>query len=295
MLTFTQIYSEAQTQVDDASAATLVVLKRAINQGAKKFGAVLNREWRVSYETFNIVADQQFYQMPEAAIRLKSLTVTVGSVVYPLDEVPDEETWNQLVMTGTTSSVPERFFIRGADEFGIWPTPSASITDGGTLGYERRMRDMSIDDYSTGTASVTADSAAVTGSSTVWTAVMVDRFFKIDDPAGDGLWYRILSRTSNTAITLENTVTVTAAGQTYLIGEVPDIPEEYHESLVDYACYRFYNMRKDLSAAADMKSSFDAALDECKEQYSHKTTSTYFRKRSAAGPLYVHARRDYTV
>jgi len=273
------LYQEVQEQVQDDSAASLVVIKRAINTGAKKFGAILNREWRNTNKTFSLVAGQQFYQTPEDCIRLKSVTVTISSIAYPLTLIEDEDTWNRLNMTVTTSSVPEYFYIRGSDEFGIWPKPSASVSDAGSINYERRMRDMSQADYTTGTITITNNSAAVVGVATTFTALMVGRSVKVNDANGDGMWYKISAFTDATNITLENTYAGATAGTlSYVIGELPDIPEECHESLIDYACYRYYMRRKDSQSAGGFKSLFDEALQECKSQYSSKTTSQYVRQ-----------------
>jgi hypothetical protein len=297
MLTFNNIYSESQEQTEDTSTSTLTVLKRAINQGAKKFGAILNREWRNTQKTFNIVASQQYYQTPEDCIRVKSVVVTVGDTRYDLVEIPDEITWNAInESTDDESDIPEFFYIRGSDEFGIYPTPSSSITSGGRLNYERRMRDMSAADYTTGTITVTNGSADVVGLATVFTAAMVGRSLKITDPDGDGMWYKIESYTSGTEITLENTYAgITAGGQAYTIGELPDIPEEFHESLIDYACWRYYRRRKDWQAAREMKAAYDEALDECKAQYSSKTTSQYIRPVKMSGAGYTYQNRNYKI
>lgn len=53
--------------------------------------------------------------------------------------------------------------------------------------------------YTTGTVEVTVTTGAVTGSSTVFTAAMVGLGFKA---AGHTVWYRIASRSSNTAIVI---------------------------------------------------------------------------------------------
>lgn len=295
MITFNSLYSEAQEQVQDDSATTLVLIKRAINQGAKKFGAILNREWRNTEKTFNIVASQQFYQTPEDCIRPKSITVTIGGVAYPLVEIPDEETWKELNMRTQTSSTPEVFYIKDDDQFGIWPTPAASVSSAGLINYERRMRDMSQTDYTTGTIAVTNGSAAVVGTGTIWTAQMVGRSLRINDDAGDGMWYAVASFTDTTRITLENNYGgSTLTGQSYVMGELPDIPEEFHETLVDYACYRVYKRRRDATLARDMKAAFDQSLSECMADYSSKTSSQYYRRpRIRAG--YRHLKRDLTI
>lgn len=279
MLTFNQIYSEVQAQTQDVdTVGSLPVIKRAINQGMHKFGAILNRDWRVQYRTFSTVANQQNYQMPEDAIRIKSLTVTVGSITYPLTEIVDEDQWQELNLRVQKSSVPEFYFVLGADQFGIWPVPSAINT--ATLGFEQNMRDMTADDYSTGTIAVTAGSAAVVGTTTVFTASMVGRTLFVDPSGGtgDGSGYKVASFTDTTHITLENNYAgATAAGQNYLIGQVPDIPDEFHEALIDYASYRYYRRRRDLQTAKDLKAAFDEALLLCQQNYSSKSSSQYFR------------------
>lgn len=279
MLSFQSLYSESQEQAQDTSATTLVLIKRAINQGAKKFGAVLNREWRTSYKAFSLVANQQFYKTPVNSIRPKSVTVKIGNISYFLVLIEDDETWRHLNYTVQTSSIPEFFYIKGNNQFGIYPIPSGSVSNAGELAYERRMRDMSVDDYVTGTISVTANSAAVVGSGTTFTALMVGRGVKINDANGDGMWYTISAFTNGTSITLDQPYEgSTASGLSFAIGELPDIPEEFHESLTDYALFRFYTRRKDVSMAGTFKGLYEEALKSCKETYSSKTASQYYKK-----------------
>lgn len=296
MLTFEQIYTDTQEMMGDTSTATLALIKKFINIGAKKFGAVLNREYRNSYKTFSIVADQQFYQLPEDCIKLTSVKIEVGDITYPLTEIVDELTWNRLNMRETTSSTPEFYYVKGNDEVGIYPIPTAAIANGGTINYERRMRDMSTDDYDTGTIAVTVDSAAVVGSGTTFTALMVDRYIKIVDPSGDGMWYKVAAYTDATHITLENSYAgATASGLSYVIGEVPDLPEEYHESLEDYACFRLYLRRRDRTFANDYKNLYEESLNDCKVRYGSKTSSNYIAPVRLDSDGYVHRRGIYGV
>jgi len=295
MITFQELYEESQAQTEDTSADSLTLIKRGINQGAKQFGAILNREWRNTNKTFSLVANQQYYQTPEDCIRAKSLRVAIGGVTYVLQEVPDEDTWNRLNERVDTSNIPEFFYIRGNDEFGIYPIPSDNGTNAGTLNYERRMRDMSADNYTTGTITVTLNSATITGAGTTFTAAMVGRSLKVVDPNGDGMWYKIAAYVDATTLTLENTYAgATTASLSYIIGELPDIPEEFHESLIDYALYRYYQRRRDWQAARALKSSFIEALASCQANYSSKTASQYSRPVRLRGG-YIHQRRNYEV
>lgn len=297
MLTFNQIYSESQSQIQDYDPTTLVTIKRAINQGMRKFGAILNRDWRNVERTFDVQVNQQFYQMPEDAIRIKTITITVGSIVYPLTEIVDQNYWEELNMRSQTSSVPQFFFVKGSDQFGIWPTPNATLAGGGILTFEKAMRDMTADDYTTGNIDVVGASTAVTGHSTTFTAAMKGRVLFVDptNGTGDGSGYKIASYTSATSLVLENDYAgLTDSAKSYLIGEVPDIPEEFHEALVDYALYRAYRRRRDLPTAKDLKAAFDEQLVVCEENYSSKTSSQYFRApRPSIG--YRQFKRDLTI
>lgn len=281
MLTFTQIITEIQDQTQDTDATSLRVIKRAVNQGMRKFGAILNRDWRDDERTFSVVANQQYYQMPEDAIRVKAITVTIGNIAYPLTEIADQDQWNRLNMRVVNASYPRYYYVKGSDQFGIWPIPSGSVSNAGTLTFEKNMKDMTADDVSSpGTVTVTNGSAVVLGSGTSFTANMVGRVFFADPNGGtgDGGGYKIASFTDTTHITLENAYAgVTGGSKAYNIGEVPDIPDEFHEALIDYGGYRYYRRRRDLPTAKDLKAAFDEAVVICQENYSSKTSSQYSR------------------
>lgn len=296
MLSFQTLYSDVQSQVSDTSSTSLILIKRWINQGAKKFGAKLNREWRRSSRTQSTVANQQYYYLPVDCIRPKSITVTIGGVAYPLTQIDNEEDWNDLNQLSTSSDIPEFFFVRGGTEFGIYPIPSSSTANAITVRYERRMRDMSADDYTTGTITATNGDETITGAGTTFTAVMVGRWLRINDPNGDGMWYQIASYTSATSIELTTKYQgTTGASLSYTIGEMPDIPEEYHENLVDYACYRYYKRRKDRGMSRDFGRDFETALLECQSNYSSTSASQYTRAKRHAVSGYVHVKRNLSI
>lgn len=295
MLSFQKLYEDTQEQVKDNDTTTLTLIKRYINQGAKKFGAKLSREWRTSRRTFSTVADQQYYDLPADCIRIKTLVITIASVPYPLEQIDDEDVWNELNMRESSSDIPEFYYIRGSNEVGIFPIPSSSNTDAAAIRYERRMRDMSAADYTTGTITLTNDSTTVTGAGTTFTEAMVGRWIRINDPDGDGFWYQIEDFTSTTVVVLARKYQgETLAGASFTIGEMPDIPEEFHENLIDYACFRYYRRRKDRGMARDFKNDFDDALVECQANYSSSSSSQYLRaRRPAVG--YRHIKRDLRV
>lgn len=301
MLTFQQIYEAAQDEVKDYDTVkTLPLLKRAINQGMQKFGAILNREWRIKEVTFSTVASQQYYQLPEDCIRPQTIIITIGGIDYPLIEVADETAWNDInrYRDTETSDFPTHYHIKGADLFGIYPVPASSTSNGGLLTYEPRMRRMTAADYVTGSIAVTSASAAIVGTGTTFTAQMVGRVLLVEnDSDQDGVGYKVDSFTDATHINVENLFGgLTASGVTYRIGVVPDIPDEFHESLVDYASYRYYKRRRDRRLSADAKEAFDEAIQLCRDEYSSMSTSQYGRVYKGRSSLFAYDRSlDRTV
>lgn len=284
MKTFNELYSEAAEQAQDSSATSLVLLKSAINQGVKKFRSKIRKDYFNEEKTFSTVANQQYYQMPEDCIRPDTVIITIGGTKYPLTYVDTKEDWYMLNQSVTTSDIPENYWVKGADQFGIYPIPSTSVSAAGLLIYQRKQKDLSVADYTTGTVTMTNNSAAVVGSGTTFTALMVGRTLMVEDAGSENrVGYKIAGYTDATNITLEQTYAgPTGSGKTYRIGELPDIPEEYHESLVDYALFRYYLRKRDRSMVRDMRSLFEAALEECEAEYSSNIVSHYSRARRPA-------------
>ena len=292
MLTYTGLLAECEAQTgDDDSATSVTLFTKGINQGLHLFRAALRREYTLERKTFSVVADQQFYQMPEDAVRLDKVTVTTGGIAYPLTEIADDREWYYINAQNTVSSeIPEFFYVRGQDEFGIYPTPASTGSSNGDLIYQARVSDMGIADYTTGTITVTNGDATVTGSGTTFTAAMIGRQLRATTSNQDAIWYRIDSVTDGTHLELENVYGgTTGAGLSYIIGELPNIPEEYHLNLTDYALYRYYMRRRDNEISSMFKSEFEIGLQRAKREYSSKVVSNYIpgRRRRVHNNLFT--------
>lgn len=282
MLSYSQLLAECQAQTgDDTSTTSTTLFTKGINQGLHQFRAALRREYTTERKTFSIVADQQFYQMPEDAIRIDTVIVTVDSIAYPLKHIDNDDVWHQINAANTVSSeIPEYFYVRGQDEFGIYPTPSSAVSNGGEIIYQAKVHDLGVADYTTGTVTATNGDATITGAGTTFTAKMVNRHFRVNDESSDTIWYKIDTFTTSTSLELENVYGgVTGSGLSYVIGEVPNIPSEYHLSLVDYALYRYYMRRRDKEVARMFKNEFELSIAKAKREYSSKVTSNYIPGR----------------
>ena len=192
-------------------------------------------------KTASTVANQQYYAYPPGIVDIEDVVITVGSLNYPLEAVGSQARWDSLnAVLIQSGAIPQYFFPR-RDDFGIWPIPQDVYTI--TLNYHWRDRNLTNDDYTTGTVSVTNGSATITGSGTTWTAAMVGRWFT----ATDGLWYRIAGFTNSTTLTLAtNFAGATASSLSYTIGESPELPEEAHTLLATGVTADYYmGYRKD--------------------------------------------------
>ena len=282
MITWSQAQSDVQDITGDTTSATLTIFKRFMNNGYHLVLSELGRSHTEKTQTASTVADQQYYTLPSEALYVKSVKVTSSSIEYPIEPIIDQDTWDVLNadVTGTTD-IPTFYFVRpgfgvNGTEVGIFPTP-ASSGNTITLIYEAGDRDLNVDDFTTGTVTVTNGDATITHSGTSFTAAMVGRYFQTDD---DRTWYRIASFTSTSVMELENVFEgTTAAGASYTIAEAFHIPEEMHILPVYYALGHFYDMRQDDTKSLKYRALFDKEMRDGKRRWRHKTRGSVINKR----------------
>lgn len=190
--------------------------------------------------TIVTVANQQAYSLPYDYSKLKTGTITVGTLKWNPTQVLSEKDWENLTVFPLYSDIPNNFFIYN-NQFKIWPIPSSS---GNTItfNYQRRVTDLTLADYTTGTVSATNGSTTITGAGTGFLAnylavagsvLPLNLWIKITPPSGDGNWYQISSITSATVLTLVNSYQGgTTSGASYTIGQMPLLLEDFHDLLV---------------------------------------------------------------
>jgi hypothetical protein len=197
------------------------------------------------------VATQQYYSYPVGLVSIDAVSITIGGRQYGLTTIYDQEMWNFWnALQIQPTAIPQFIFPRKSD-FGIWPIPQ----DVYTINFYGFMRDRNllVDDYTSGSVTVTAGSATVTGLGTTFTTAMVGRWFTITDTSvpGQGFWYKVATWVSATEITLETFwAGSNASGATYRIGECPEIPEETHTLLAAGTASDYYSgLRNDAANA----------------------------------------------
>lgn len=273
MYTFTQLKNRTIdiTGVQSTSTTDVVNITQDLNQGLRLFKNAARRYWTRKEVSANLVAGQQYYTFPEDVVRGTEVRVNSSGLNFPVLIVDSEAMWNRInIIPAMTINLPMYYFIRGRNEIGLWPVPSANVTAGLVVSYEPRLTDMSIDDV-TGTVGVTNGSTTVTSSS-LFLPTMVGMSFTVTD-GSDGNWYPIIIYDNASSLELENFYQgITEPSATGLIGSVPDIPEDYQLGLVYFAAYNFFLKRKDNATATMYKALFEDLLQQYKEVYAAKTT-----------------------
>ena len=272
--TFNQIYSEVQTSTQNTGASELILIKRDANVATQRFKSVMTRPWSRIAKKANTVASQQDYQLPRSVLRVSGVDYLYGDSYIPLEEISSEMNWNRLnAIPAVTVGIPRYFFPKGKDVISIYPTPGTAVTEGLKVYYEPKQPRMTAEDYSTGTVTVTQGSTSIDHSATGFTEAMIGRYFYVTDGT-DGNDYQIVDYTDSNTLVLENYYEGTSgSGKAFVIGVVPDIPDEYLPNITDYCMARFFYRRGNRNAGNDFMGMFLAAIDECKEVYASPTSS----------------------
>lgn len=283
MLTKTGARNLAGVLINDSSSSTLTVFDTLINQAYKEILVSMAWPFLQRSRTLPTVASQQFYNLPADYDKLVDVTVLVSNIIYHPVEAPSRDLWDQ-INTNTTvqSNVPMYYYIFNG-QLGFYPIPSTS-SNTITFNYRRKVRDLSLDDYTTGTVDVITNNATtVTGAATTWTASFIGRFLNIPPSntataSGDGLWYEIASRASNTSIGLTlpylGTSLTTPAGATYTIGDCMIIPEQFQILPVYRAVAVYYtSINPNSDRAQEYSSMYNSLLSVMKEEQGPKSES----------------------
>lgn len=217
------------------------------------------------------VASQQKYDFPGNAGKIKAIKVKNGSTDYRPKRCKSFQQWIDINQsTNFTSDIPEWWFTIGRKIL-LWPKPSA----GGntmTVFYRKRVRDLSVADYTTGTITTTVNGdETIVGTGTSWTAGMADKWIRITHTnaanVGDGIWYEIDSITDGTNLELKapyEGAAITAGSAAYTLADMPQLPEDFHQIILYRPVAKYWFENED----ADLANSY---LDRFKEEYAVMT------------------------
>ena len=170
---------------------------------------------------------QQYYSYPPGVINVEAATIQQGTIVYPIIVVNSQEEWNHINQYPNTNTIIPQFIFPRQYDFGVWPVPNAVHTM--VLNFIYTTPPLNVADYSTGTVTVTNNSQSVSSSGATFTAGMVGRYFVLTDGTyPTDYWYKISGVNDSTnVLTLQSYYEgTTASSQHYLIGQVPELPDE---------------------------------------------------------------------
>lgn len=286
-----------QTFSGDSSAASLTAFKLLMNLGYKEILHTFDGEETEDVRTWvptssDIAANVRAIKLAPNFIRIHTVTATVGNQVYPLVPEESQDMWNNRLFNNRTSSRPTVYFIRprfgvGGSELLLDPIPSStSLTI--TINYAANARDLEVDQYTTGTLSVTAEATTVTGAGTTFTAAMPGRYLKVNDELGDGNWYRVTGYNSPTSLTIENKYDgSTVAGKNFILAEAFFLPEDLQMAPVEYAMWYYYlGIRKDAKQAREWGAKYSATKILAEKNYQKKNKSATINNRKPGSSIF---------
>lgn len=273
--TFQDLYEDCQALSSDSDTTTLTNFKKWLNQAVSKAYKVLNAQYFYKEATDATEDGVYSYPLPFDCKKIHTFKITDDDDhQYVATEFSGTESqWNALIDDASQESEYPTYFFVKRNTYEIYPTSS---TDDYTITikYKRLVKDMSAADYTTGNITTLASAGtAITGSGTTWTAAFVGRYFKID---ADGIWYEIATRTANTGITIAREyggTAISAGSESYTIGEMSLLPEDYQQIPVDYAMWKYFLQKKDFDAADRYKQNWLEDLVDLKRDGGNMTTS----------------------
>lgn len=243
-----------------------------INQGLKLLKNQARRYWTRKQAAANLINNQQYYELPPDAVRVTEVYVNSNGLNYPVKQVSSEYLWNKInVIPAITINVPTYYFIRGRNEIGLWPLPSANATNALNVSYEPQL-EIGMADVTAGTATVSNGSTAVTSSGNTIDPTFVGRWFEVTGRYNEQ-FYQIATYASSNSFELENFYGgYGSAGLNYIVGDCPDIPPDYHLGLVYFAAQQFFLKRKDKATATLYYNQFMDYMNQYRETYASKST-----------------------
>lgn len=194
----------------------------------------------------------QAYPIPANISKIKNNTISVGQLVFTPAPIRTIQEWTMINALPYTSNIPNYYFIYN-NQVQFWPIPSSS-GQVITFNYKARVPDLSFADYSTGTlSSIGVGDNQITGTATSWNTTgafplntdmtLFNLHIRITPPSGDGIWYPILRFTSDTDLLLASPIqnAPSATASAYIIGQLPLLQEDFHDSLVYGALTTYYS------------------------------------------------------
>lgn len=283
MVTYDQFLQTCYDLAADPSPGNMAFITRVGNIGYRRAMRYFSRQFEERTKTSYTVAGQQYYQLPIDYSFAKTFKILVGSYSYPTSEVRGQQEWDAMNrLTNISNTRPLNHFIRlnsgiGGDEVGFWPTPSygdgtQANSDPITIVYEAVPNDIVQAAFTSSTGSLANGSNLLNDSAGTFTPQLLGRYFNLDQPYGDGQFYKVNQYISSTQIGLQNFYEgPTFTNQSYNICDLFGIAEEAQMIPVYYTMWHFYLMRQNPDLAAMYEKLHNTELAKGQENESSKS------------------------
>lgn len=294
-ITWTDAQSKTQRIARDNAPGTLEQLNQDYNTGYHLFNAKLARYYTRKQQFTNILTSESIYQTPVDCIRITGITSLVGgttntSYSWPLTEIRSEYEWRTITSYRTANNWPAWYMSLGNDKFQVWPIPSQNVTNGFRLYYQPQDSDLSVEDVTStssgATVTVANGETLVTATSGVFNENMRGLWFQVNGVT-DLTFYEIVDVPTPNTLTLKSAfVGYTGSGQSWRIGQLSIIPQEYVDAPMHYALGNYF-MSKGSSDRAqfhlgsiDRPGLFYQMMKDCDEEYSSSQTGSVITTES---------------
>ena len=264
---FSQAGTDYITLSNDSSAANRTLGNSLMNMCIKDVLARSDWNFIKDSGTFTTGTSVQDYNSPHDANKIEYVTVTVGSIKYTPREIRDEKGWFTLNNVTITSDIPNFWYVSPRTrQISLFPIPS---TRGNVIeiGWTKKVRDLGVADYSTGTVLLSLGSTTIAGGgSASWNAKMIGRSLSVQNTntEADDFWFEIKDVIgTNIIITKEQSpATATTASGSYIIAETIPLPDGFENIPLWYALDSYYQMREKPTQAAWWEKKWKEGVDE---------------------------------
>lgn len=281
MLTWSDLTTKAVRLSRDTSPGTLTQLQQDMNTGYHLFNAKLARYFSRKQQFTDIIEGQSIYQTPIDCVRVIGMTATIsngaGAYKVPVKEVRSEFEWRQITAYPYSSNWEAYYYPLGNDKFEFWPTPSQDVANGIRYYYQQQDFDLSVDDIISSnltpieTVTMINGSTLVTSTGSSFTNQLVGLQFQTTGVT-DLNWYEIVAVPTASTLTLKSAfVGNSGSGISYRIGQVPIIPQEYHDAIVNYGLYLFFSGKGNEQRSTQHLSLYNTSVTSAIEEYSAST------------------------
>jgi len=265
MRSFTATYTDCQSISQDSSASSLALFKTYINACVHKVLSLSDWNFNKSYKDYTTTASQGTFEKPYNAAKINRVRVYSGGIYYTPYEIRDDKLWQRMNYTITYSDVPSYWhYDDETGEVGLYPYHSTA-SDTVRIYFTKRVRDLSVADYTTGTVTTVANDRTITGAGVTWINKMEGRYIKITDASnviGD-IWFEITSVVpASSTLEIRENMPVASATASYTIAEMIPFMDGFEDIALWFSLDKYYQMREKPVLAREYERFWKEALYE---------------------------------